>query len=499
MSIGVHLGNTSACIAVSKNGKVDVVANSHGDRLTPAMVTFLADETLVGFSSKQVAHRYIQETVRHANSLLGKRMDNHSGKEMNGTQDDMGFSLNEDGMLVFNVKHGQKNISHSANHIVKLILENIFETARSQAGNDVNEVVVSAPIGYTSSYRDALTDAASNAGFEVLRVISEPSAAALAYGVGMDATETLPYQVLVFRAGGITEDATLLEVCNGMICIKKYITKQYGGDVLTEDIANHFASIFERENRMSVAQNKRAMSKLKTHSEKCKHVLSTMPSASCHIDSLYDGRDFNGNISRSRFEMLVNDHLQALVAPIKEILFDTDANDIKKVIMCGGTSNIPRLQDMVSKLLPKSEMLSSIPPSEVIAFGNATEAGLLINLDNTELADEDCEIPAAPVDIYLNLLDKTDLVIKEKTFLPFTVDEDYLIPLDKTECSVQILFKDSTQSEDSEFQKLSEITLDKLTPGSCLHVHLKYFANGHLHFTCLDKDSGNTKTLTIGS
>lgn len=498
-SIGIHLGNTSACIAVNKSGKVNVVANTHGDRITPSMVTISPEEVSVGFSSKQSCHRFPKSTIRHANLLLGKRSDESGVHEViDHIASNTGLNIeNNKGTPVYNVKNGQKEEKYEAKDVVTMILKNVFDTAQNLAGSDVNEAVITAPVGYLPGYRDSLVDAASVAGFEVLRVIAEPAAAALAYGFGVEDRTEDKFHIVVFRLGGITQDVTILKVWNGLISIVDYEKKDHGGDKLTEDIANHFAGMFERENKIkNMRENEKSMMKLMRQAEICKHVLSTMPTASCHIDSLFEGRDYNGSLSRSRFEMLVSDDLMMFMEPIKEVLARNSMtpDQVKSVILSGGSSSIPKLQDAIAKFFPQSDVLSKIPPAEVLAFGASVESGFLINLANPELAEEDYLLSVSPVNIYLDIFDKKELLLHSGTILPSVVDKEYLRPEDKELCPLHLTY---SQNHSNSSVLLTEISLEDKSVGKCVKVHLKYFDNGHLLFSCTNTETGHTKSVTI--
>lgn len=487
--IGIRAGNSSACVAVGKSGKISVVANSHGDRLTPSMVTYTSDEALVGYASKQVSHRYISETIKHFNGLIGKAFGGgEDDTEWTKLKSGIGADIEKkaDGKFTYCVKTNGKSKSITPEGVLELLLGELLETAMSQTGSDAKEAVFTAPIGFPTSYHEALLKAATNAGFEVLRIISEPAAACLAYGICTEKNSIASEKILVFRVGGLSQDGTLLSSNNGILSTEKSVSRKSGGDTLTDIIANHFASLFKKQCRVDITSNIKSMHKLKINAENCKHILSSMPSANCHIDSLYDGMDFSCNLSRSMFEMLANEHLQNLLNPLKDLVstLGIEKSLINKVILTGGTCSIPRLQKLVSDFFPNSEILSSVPPSEVNAIGAAVEAGILVNQDSCDISEEDCLLSLAPVDIHLKFGDETDVVVKQRTVLPVHFERIFLFPKDRSEETLllSIIDQDSGNSE-------TVLGSMKILPEDCENeftCDIKYSRNGNIALSCGD-------------
>lgn len=499
--IGIHVGNSSACVAVGKKGKIGVVANSHGDRLTPSMVTFTDEEILVGFSSKQVSHRYISGTIKHFNQVINKSCIKDDGDMNHDHMPSCRASLETlpDGSFAYSIKQNGKVKSFKPEKILELLLSNLLETALSQAGSDAKEVVLTAPVGSSTTYCNAVRSAATNAGFDVLRVISEPAAACLAYGIAAEKSCATSQRVLVFRVGGISQDVTILGLTDGIMSVEKHVRVKSGGDVLTDVIANHFASLFKKQFRVDITSNVKSMNKLKINAENCKHILSSMPSSNCHIDSLYDGMDFSCNLSRSMFEMIANEHLQNLVNPLRDVAssHDTDKMTINKVILSGGTCSIPKLQNLVANIFPDAEILTSIPASEVTAVGAAYEAGLLANQDLYEVSQEDCFLSLAPVDIYLKFVDQVDVVVKQKTVLPFNTEKQYTCPSDKSEAVVQLCICDPN-SRDA-YVVLGSISVALGDGENELTCMVKYNSNGNITVSCDNATSSRSFTVTASS
>lgn len=499
--IGIHLGCSSMCIAASKSGRAEVIANAGGERTTPAFVTISKEESSVGLASKQSSHRYPAQTVSHIIKLLGQEFEENLIEIIKNKSVTSCAIVEKDKKPVYEIPIGENNKlkQFSPSLLVTLLLKNALITAQTFVGPDVNEVVITVPENATKSFKDVLSNAVAAAGFEVLRLISTSTASALGYGIGFEEVESEPYNVLVVRIGGQTNSLTVLKVIHGMISVKASETFESGGDVLTEDLANHFASVFEQKSKCKITQNAKAMRKLKMHSEKCKQILSTIPTANCHIDSLFDGMDFNGAISRSRFEMLVSNHLKGFLEPIKSLLNDKELSveDINKVILSGGTCNIPVLKKMIVGMLPNAEILSSFPPEEVSARGCALESALLSNQSNVDVKEEDVLIITSPGEVFLQIGDKDEeKVVSIGSVLPIAVEKK--LNIEEIKLS-PVLLSYKFPGENGKKEKIGEISMEKFSKCSSIDTCFKYLADGHISLTLSNEEESISEHITIKS
>ncbi|XP_052506635.1 heat shock 70 kDa protein 14 isoform X1 [Budorcas taxicolor] len=431
-AIGVHLGCTSACVAVYKDGRADVVANDAGDRVTPAIVAYSKHEEVVGLAAKQSRIRNISNTVMKVKQILGRRytvvpglslgsilpfvekpvplLPSHSDdpQSQKYITESKCLVIEKNGKLRYEIDTGEEKKFVSPEDVARLIFSKMKETAHSVLGSDANDVVITVPFDFGEKQKSALGEAARAAGFNVLRLIHEPSAALLAYGIGQD-SPTGKSNILVFKLGGTSLSISVMEVNSGIYRVLSTNTdNNIGGTHFTETLAQYLASEFQRSFRHDVRGNARAMMKLMNGADTAKHSLSTLGSANCFLDSLYEGQDFDCNVSRARFELLCSPLFNKCIEAIREVLEQSGftADDINKVVLCGGSSRIPRLQQMIRDLFPAVELLNSIPPDEVIPIGAAIEAGILIGKESLSVEDA-LQIECSAKDILVKGVDES--------------------------------------------------------------------------------------------
>ncbi|XP_019828644.1 heat shock 70 kDa protein 14 isoform X4 [Bos indicus] len=405
-AIGVHLGCTSACVAVYKDGRADVVANDAGDRVTPAIVAYSKNEEVVGLAAKQSRIRNISNTVMKVKQILGRSSDDPQSRKY--ITESKCLVIEKNGKLLYEIDTGEEKKFVSPEDVARLIFSKMKETAHSVLGSDANDVVITVPFDFGEKQKSALGEAARAAGFNVLRLIHEPSAALLAYGIGQD-SPTGKSNILVFKLGGTSLSISVMEVNSGIYRVLSTNTdNNIGGTHFTETLAQYLASEFQRSFRHDVRGNARAMMKLMNGADTAKHSLSTLGSANCFLDSLYEGQDFDCNVSRARFELLCSPLFNKCIEAIREVLEQSGftADDINKVVLCGGSSRIPRLQQMIRDLFPAVELLNSIPPDEVIPIGAAIEAGILIGKESLSVEDA-LQIECSAKDILVKGVDES--------------------------------------------------------------------------------------------
>ncbi|XP_050413388.1 heat shock 70 kDa protein 14 [Patella vulgata] len=343
-AFGIHFGTCSACLAVYKEGQTDVIANDLGDRVTPCVVAFTDYEQSVGAAAKQGIIRNANNSICHVKQVIGRDFNDAL------VQDYISIwpvtVTNKDGFCQFDVDFKGKPASFSPVEIASNIYSKMLETAESHGGRGIKDAVLAVPSNFTPKQKELISESAVKAGFNVLRLINEPAAAALAYDLGQE-NHNEESCVLVLRLGGTSTDATILQVNRGIYQVVSSVTlEKYGGENFTDVLTENLVSEFKRQAKCDIRDNRRSMTKLRLAAEMCKHTLSTLPNAQCAVDSLYDGIDFHYNVSRGRFEILCNNLLQQCVQLIEQILRETKLtkSDINKVILCGGGANVPILQ-----------------------------------------------------------------------------------------------------------------------------------------------------------
>ncbi|KAM4615136.1 heat shock 70 kDa protein 14 isoform 2-T2 [Polymixia lowei] len=406
-AIGVHFGYTCACVAIFKDGRADVVANDAGDRVTPAVVAYRETEQIVGIAAKQGRVRNAANTVVKVKQVLGRSFEDpetHTHKAESKCP-----VVNKADKPHYEITAGEQTKYIVPEDVAKLILKKMKETAQSALDSDVTDAVITVPFEFTQGQKSALREAAEGAGFNVLRLIHEPAAALLAYNIGQDCPSGKSH-VLVYKLGGTSLSVTALQVNGGMFrVLDTHTDHSIGGESFTQALAQHLAAEFKRSFKQDVSCNARAMMKLMNGADVAKHSLSTLGSANCFVDSLHDGMDFDCNVSRARFELLCSSLFNKSIQPIKNLLEQVGLSnsDINKVVLCGGSARIPRLQQMIRELFSDVELLNSAPPDEVIAVGAALEAGLLVGRDSSSPDDESVTVDACASDILVKEVDQS--------------------------------------------------------------------------------------------
>ncbi|OCT87231.1 hypothetical protein XELAEV_18020930mg [Xenopus laevis] len=501
-AIGVHLGCTCACVAVYKDGRADVVANDAGDRVTPAVVGFLEKEVIVGLAAKQSRVRNATNTIVKVKQILGRSYgDPIAQKHITESKCTV---VEKGGKPKYEIDTGETQKLVSSEDVAKLIFSKMKETAQSALGSDVNDVVITVPFDFGESQKKALGEAASAAGFNILRMIHEPSAALLAYGIGQE-SPTGKSNVLVYKLGGTSLSVTMIEVNSGIYRVLATSTYDgIGGVCFTEALAQHLASEFQRTYKQDIRGNARAMMKLMNSADVAKHALSTLGSSNCFVDSLYDGIDFDCSVSRARFELICSSLFNQCIDPIKKLLEQVGfkATDVNQVVLCGGSARIPKLQQLIKDLFPEVEMLSSIPPDEVIPVGAAIQAGILLGKENTDLDTITIECSAS--DMLVKEIDesgnKFTVLLPSGTPLPARRQHVLQAPGNISSVCLELYESDgkSSVSEECKFAQVVLKDLQKKTSGvrDILTV-LTMKRDGSLHITCTDKDSGKSEMITI--
>jgi len=475
-AFGVHVGNSCACIAVSKEGKTDVVANAAGDRTTPAMVGFTDSEISVGLSAKQSRIRNLANTVTKNKLLI-------AGQK---ASDDLPVKLiqKEDGSQVYQVEYKEKDYETSPEQILQHIYKYMHDIADSHCANvDDSNCVITVPLGFTGPQREKVRACAQKAGFKVVQVISECVAACLAHGLEQDLERK---HILVYRVGGSSMTATILLVSGGVYSIVDSVELSVGGDAITEIVTNYLGKEFKNKYKEDILCNKRAKAKLSLEAEKVKHVLSTLDTAHCFVESLYDGMDFSTNVTRARFDNEISKILSDLTAPISELFSRCKLNtaDVSNVIISGGSTKIVKIQKQLSSMFGGADININIAPDENIALGAAVQASLITREEN--LAQGSTKMLSLSRDILVisdQLTESKQVAVHADSTLPLKRTLPLTLTEGITELSVKVVF-----CPDLPLSTLKLAVDDKSKLVLGIHIH----RDGSSHFTLTDKTSGKS-------
>jgi L1 cell adhesion molecule like protein len=388
-AIGIDLGTTYSCVAVWQNDRVEIIANDQGNRTTPSYVAFTDTERLIGDAAKNQVAMNPQNTVFDAKRLIGRRFSDPT------VQDDMKHwpfrvtpGPGDKPMIVVNYKGEDKQFA--AEEISSMVLTKMREIAEAYLGFAVKNAVVTVPAYFNDSQRQATKDAGAIAGINVLRIINEPTAAAIAYGLDKKASRSGEQNVLIFDLGGGTFDVSLLTIEEGIFEVKATAGDTHlGGEDFDNRVVNHFVQEFKRKNKKDISGNARALRRLRTACERAKRTLSSTAQTTIEIDSLYEGIDFYSSITRARFEELCMDLFRKCMDPVEKCLRDSkiDKSHVHEVVLVGGSTRIPKVQQLLQDFFNGKELCKSINPDEAVAYGAAVQAAILTGEGDQKVQD----------------------------------------------------------------------------------------------------------------
>jgi heat shock protein 1/8 len=388
-AIGIDLGTTYSCVGVWQHDRVEIIANDQGNRTTPSYVAFTDTERLIGDAAKNQVAMNPQNTVFDAKRLIGRRFSDPS------VQSDMKLwpfkvipGPADKPVIVVSSKGEQKQFS--AEEISSMVLVKMKEIAEAFLGKTVKNAVVTVPAYFNDSQRQATKDAGVISGLNVLRIINEPTAAAIAYGLDKKSSSTGEKNILIFDLGGGTFDVSLLTIEEGIFEVKSTAGDTHlGGEDFDNRMVNHFVQEFKRKYKKDISGNARALRRLRTACERAKRTLSSTAQTTIEIDSLYEGVDFYSTITRARFEELNMDLFRKCMEPVEKCLRDAkmDKGQVHEVVLVGGSTRIPKVQNLLQDFFNGKELCKSINPDEAVAYGAAVQAAILTGEGNSKVQD----------------------------------------------------------------------------------------------------------------
>ncbi|KAJ8307402.1 hypothetical protein KUTeg_015486 [Tegillarca granosa] len=385
-AIGIDLGTTYSCVGIFQHGKVEIIANDQGNRTTPSYVAFTDTERLIGDAAKNQVAMNPTNTIFDAKRLIGRKFTDAS------VQSDMKhwpFTVIDDGgKPKIKVEYKGETKTFYPEEVSSMVLNKMKETAEAYLGVTITNAVVTVPAYFNDSQRQATKDAGTISGMNVLRIINEPTAAAIAYG--LDKKVGGERNVLIFDLGGGTFDVSILTIEDGIFEVKSTSGDTHlGGEDFDNRMVNHFINEFKRKHKKDISDNKRAVRRLRTACERAKRTLSSSTQASVEIDSLYEGIDFYTSITRARFEELNADLFRGTLEPVEKALRDAkqDKANIHDIVLVGGSTRIPRIQKLLQDFFNGKELNKSINPDEAVAYGAAVQGAILSGDQSEEVQD----------------------------------------------------------------------------------------------------------------
>ncbi|XP_062027404.1 heat shock cognate 70 kDa protein-like isoform X2 [Rosa rugosa] len=421
-AIGIDLGTTYSCVGVWQHGHVEIIANDQGNRTTPSYVAFTDTGRLIGEAAKNQASMNPIHTVFDAKRLIGRRFNDASVKS------DMKFwpfkvrGVDNKPMIVVNYNNEEKRFA--AEEISSMILVKMREIAEAYLGSTVKNVVVTVPAYFNDFQRQATKDAGIIAGMNVLRIINEPTAAAIAYGLDRKYTTVGGKNVLIFDLGGGTFDVSLLKIEEGIFEVKATTGDTHlGGEDFDNTMMNYFVQEFKRKHEKDISKNPKALRRLRTSCERAKRILSSSTQTIIEIDSLYDGIDFSSTITRARFEEQNMDLFKKCMEPVDKCLKDAemDRSSVHDVVLIGGSTRIPKVQQLLREFFNGKELCKSINPDEAVAYGAAVQAAILGGEGNIEKVQDVLLLDVTPLSLGIESDNgKMSVVVPRNTTIPTT-------------------------------------------------------------------------------